>query len=167
MCDEKAQITNIVARWPGSTHDSSIFDNSLCALLESHAFQGHLVSDNGYPCRAYLLTPILNPSMPTEKRYNTCHISARGLVERVFGVWKKRFPCLQNGLRTKINTTLAVIVALAVVYKFGKRLGDEVLSEFEVDYRIEHTEDEGDDHNAATAGGNAVRRTLIANHFTA
>ncbi len=68
VCDEKAHITNIVARWPGSTHDSRIFDNShLCALLEIHAFQGHLVGDNGYPCRAYLLTPILNPSMPAEK----------------------------------------------------------------------------------------------------
>ncbi|XP_016300735.1 putative nuclease HARBI1 [Sinocyclocheilus anshuiensis] len=168
VCDEKVQIINIVARWPGSTHDSRIFDNShLCALLESHAFQGHLVGDNGYPCRAYLLTPILNPSTPAEKRYNTCHIAARGLVERVFGVWKKRFPCLQNGLRTKLDTTLAVIVALAVLYNFGKRLGDEVLPEFEVDYRIEHTEDEGEEHNAATANGNAVRRTLIENHFTA
>uniref|UniRef100_A0A671MZD7 DDE Tnp4 domain-containing protein n=1 Tax=Sinocyclocheilus anshuiensis TaxID=1608454 RepID=A0A671MZD7_9TELE len=155
VCDEKAQITNTVARWPGSTHDSRIFDNS------------HLSGDNGYPCRAYLLTPILNPSTPAEKRYNTCHIAARGLVERVFGVWKKRFPCLQNGLRTKLDTTLAVIVALAVLYNFGKRLGDEVLSEFEVDYRIEHTEDEGEEHNAVTANGNAVQRTLIENHFTA
>ncbi|XP_016109879.1 putative nuclease HARBI1 [Sinocyclocheilus grahami] len=161
VCDEKAQITNIVARWPGSTHDSRIFDNShLCALLESHAFQGHLVGDNGSPCCAYLLTPILNPSMPAEKRYNTCHIAARGLVERVF-------PCLQNGLRTKLDTTLAVIVALAVLYNFGKRLGDEVLPEFEVDYRIGNTEEEGEEHNAANANGNAVRRTLIENHFTA
>uniref|UniRef100_A0A672KZA5 DDE Tnp4 domain-containing protein n=1 Tax=Sinocyclocheilus grahami TaxID=75366 RepID=A0A672KZA5_SINGR len=163
--DEKAQITNIVARWPGSTHDSRIFDNS--ALLERHAFQGHLVGDNGYPCRAYLLTTILNPSTPAEKRYNTCHIAARSLVERVLGVWKKRFPCLQNGLRTKLDTTLAVIFALAVLYNFGKRLGDEVLPEFEVEYRIEHTEAEGEEHNAATANGNAVRRTLIENHFTA
>lgn len=85
----------------------------------------------------------------------------------MFGVWKKRFPCLQNGLRTKINTTLAVIVSLSVLYNFGKRHGDEVLSEFEVDYRIEHTDDEGEDHNVATAIGNAVRRTLIENHFTA
>ncbi len=160
VCDEKVQITNIVARWPGSTHDSRIFDNShLCALLESHAFQCHLVGDNGYPCRAYLLTPILYSSTPAEKRYNTCHIAARGLVERV---WKKR-----NGLRTKLDTTLPVIVALAVLYNFGKRFGDEVLSEFEVDYRIEHTDDEGEEHNAATANGNAVWRTLIENHFTA
>ena len=28
VCESDAFITNIVARWPGSTHDSSIFDNN-------------------------------------------------------------------------------------------------------------------------------------------
>ena len=28
VCDSDAFITNIVARWPGSTHDSRIFENS-------------------------------------------------------------------------------------------------------------------------------------------
>ena len=28
VCDSDAFITNIVARWPGTTHDSRIFENS-------------------------------------------------------------------------------------------------------------------------------------------
>jgi len=28
VCDSDAFITNIIARWPGSTHDSRIFENS-------------------------------------------------------------------------------------------------------------------------------------------
>lgn len=52
VCDEKFQITTTVARWPGSTHDSHV-----CALLEGHGFQGHLVGDYGYPGHSYLMTP--------------------------------------------------------------------------------------------------------------
>ena len=49
VCDDKGQLTNIVARWPGSTHDSKVFDNShLGAMLERGAYEGHLLGDNGY-----------------------------------------------------------------------------------------------------------------------
>lgn len=89
------------------------------------------------------MTPLLNRTTPAEKRYNTCHIAARGLVERVFGVWKKRFPCLQNGLRTKLETTLAVIVALAVLYNLGIRLGDELPQEPNADQPNGNTYDDG------------------------
>ena len=29
ICDAQMQLTNIVARWPGSTHDSYILSNSM------------------------------------------------------------------------------------------------------------------------------------------
>ena len=58
ICDIDAFITNIVARWPGSTHDSRIFDNSKIAdKLRDGAIDGILVGDSGYACRAYLMTP--------------------------------------------------------------------------------------------------------------
>ena len=60
--DSDAFITNIVARWPGSTYDSRIFENSNIAdKLRDGALDGILLDDSGYACRAYLLTPILNP----------------------------------------------------------------------------------------------------------
>ena len=45
VCDSNALITNIVARWPGVTHDSRIFDNfamdpsmaSLLVIVDMHA----------------------------------------------------------------------------------------------------------------------------------
>ena len=164
MCDDNALIANIVAQWPGSTHDSSIFDNShLCAMLEQQEFQGHLVGDNGYPCRAYLMTLLLNAQTPAERRYNACHITERGLVERVFGVCKQRFPCLQDGLCTKLDTTLTVIVTVAVLYNFGERLGDELSEEADEDPHEER--DDQEHHSAATVNGNAVCRTLIEKHF--
>ena len=74
VCDSDAFITNIVARWPGSTHDSRIFENSNIAdKLRDGALDGILVGDSGYACRAYLLTPILKPKNAGEVRYNTAH----------------------------------------------------------------------------------------------
>jgi hypothetical protein len=34
ICDHDLTLTNVVARWPGSTHDSRIFENSnICARI--------------------------------------------------------------------------------------------------------------------------------------
>uniref|UniRef100_A0A673ZYN2 DDE Tnp4 domain-containing protein n=1 Tax=Salmo trutta TaxID=8032 RepID=A0A673ZYN2_SALTR len=159
VCDGKVQLTNIVARWPGSTHDSRIFDNShLCAMLERGTYEGHLLGDNGYACRGYLMTPLLNPQTSEEREYNTSHILARDFIERVFGVWKKRFPCLKEGLRTKMDTTLTIIIAVAVLYNFGKRQGDKLPEENAEGGQVQH---------AANANGNAVRIILTDNHFAA
>ena len=59
VCDTKLMFTNIVCRWPGSTHDSRIFDNSaLCSQFRNGLIDGILLGDGGYPCRHYLMTLI-------------------------------------------------------------------------------------------------------------
>ena len=98
------QFTNVVSRWQGSAHDSTIFSNSrLCARFEAGEFDGgYLLGDAGYPCKPYLLTPIAAPTSPAEQRYNYAHIQTRNTIERAFGVLKRRFPCLRLGLRVKV-----------------------------------------------------------------
>lgn len=58
-------------RWPGSVHDSTIFDNSFIrAKFENNEFgKTFLLGDGGYPCRSYLLTPLLNPRTEAEQKY--------------------------------------------------------------------------------------------------
>uniref|UniRef100_A0A673XRZ4 DDE Tnp4 domain-containing protein n=1 Tax=Salmo trutta TaxID=8032 RepID=A0A673XRZ4_SALTR len=163
VCDDKGHYS----RWLGSIHDRRIFYNShLCAMLERGAYEGHLLGDNGYACHGYPVTPHLNPQTPEEREYNTSHILARGFIERVFGVWKKRFQCLKEALCTKMDTTLTIIIAVAVLYNFCKRQVDELTEEAEEDLPEENAED-GQLQHAANANGNAVRRTLIENHFAA
>lgn len=64
-------------RWPGSVHDSTIFDNSLLrAQFENNEFKGcFLLGDGGYPCRKYLMTPLLNPTTAAEKKYQVNKIN--------------------------------------------------------------------------------------------
>jgi len=93
ISDSHSRITDVVARWPGSVHDSTVFDNSrIRALLETGPREGYLVGDGGYPCRQYLLTPVLNPATEAEKKYNEAQASARNCIERANGILKRRFP---------------------------------------------------------------------------
>lgn len=77
------------------------------------------MGDNGYACRPYLLTPLLQPQNEQEARYNRAHKHTRNVVERIFGKWKRRFPCLSRMLRTKLETTQAIICACSVLYNIG------------------------------------------------
>lgn len=39
ICNSKMKMSNVVARWPGSTHDSTIFMNSrICARFDQGEF---------------------------------------------------------------------------------------------------------------------------------
>ena len=100
-------------------HDSRIFRNSrLCAKFENHDYDGILL---GYAVKPYLLTPILNPQTAPERRYNYSHCRTRNTVERLFGVWKRRFA---TGLRVKVRTVLVIIVALAVLHNLARMRND-------------------------------------------
>ena len=124
ICDANLIIRNLVVRWPGSTHDSRIFDNSeICAKFDNHEVQGLLLGDNGYPLRQYLMTPLLHPATPAGRRYNAAHTRSRVKIENLFGVWKRRFPCLSRTLALKLDTTLAVIVACGVLHNLARQNG--------------------------------------------
>jgi len=100
LVNSELQFMDIVARWPGSAHDSHIFRNSrLFARLESGEFQKMaILGDSGYALKPYLLTPISNPVGRTQMLYNESQIRTRNVVERSFGVWKRRFPVLSLGI---------------------------------------------------------------------
>ena len=140
VCESDAFITNTVARWPGSTHDSRIFDNTIADKLRDGAIDGILVGDSGYACRAYLMTPILEPKNAGEVRYNTAHRRTRCVIKRCFGLLKRRFPCFHLGLRTALANTLVIIVANAVLHNFAlmhrKQDCDEDIENEEVPFDV-------------------------------
>ena len=122
VSNAEGEIINIVCRWPGSTHDSTIFNNSrLCSQFENGNIRGVLLGDSGYPCRPYLLTPFLNPTIESERRYNRAHILTRGLIERVFGQLKQRFRCLKIPIRLNLSGAQNVIVACACLHNMIKK----------------------------------------------
>ena len=123
ICDSKLKFTNIVARWPGSTHDARIFDNSsICMRFEENRIPGLLLGDKGYPCRPFLMTPFRNPAVEAEVQYNRSLSKTRTSVERMFGIWKRRFPCLKVGLRCKLDTAMSMITATVILHNIAINL---------------------------------------------
>lgn len=91
------EFFDLGASWPGSVHDCRIFDNSRVRVIyEEHRMPGVLLGDMGYACPHFLMTPLADPGTANAPRgsYNKAHIRIRNSVERAFGVWKRRLPCL-------------------------------------------------------------------------
>ncbi|KAK1901358.1 putative nuclease HARBI1 [Dissostichus eleginoides] len=70
-------LTNCVVRWPGSVHDA----------------------DNAYPLLPWVKTPFPTANTPSQMRYNNANGRTRCAIERLNGVLKRRFACL-NYLRS-------------------------------------------------------------------
>jgi len=116
------EFSNIVVRWKGATHNSRIFYNSsLCAQFERGQHSGLLLGDSGYAQSSYLFTTWLHPTTTGQQRNNRAHIRSRGMVERMFGVWKNRFQYLRNTLRFEPRRCCEVIIATAVLNSYLKQ----------------------------------------------
>lgn len=100
ICDSDLKILNINANFPGSTHDTFIWKQSLVREFLVREYLRNrrgfwLIGDSGYPLEPYLMIPFLDPpDNSPESRYNRAHIVARNSIERCIGVWKYRFRCL-------------------------------------------------------------------------
>jgi hypothetical protein len=117
VSDANLKILDIVARWPGSSHDSTIFNQSrLCGRCENNEMgNGLLMGDGGYPLKSYLITPLANTNTRAENLFNEAQIRTRNPVERSYGVWKRRFPILSSGISLKTEKVQWIIVATAVL----------------------------------------------------
>ncbi|CAI6375872.1 unnamed protein product [Macrosiphum euphorbiae] len=126
------KIKNIVARWPGSAHDSNIFSNSrIRAQFEDNMFgDALLLGDSGYGVSNYMMTILNEPRTEGEQLYNESLIRTRNTVERLFGVLKRRFPIISLGIKSSLELTQGIIVACAVLHNIARDFNEEEL-EFE------------------------------------
>ncbi|CAL1671763.1 unnamed protein product [Lasius platythorax] len=90
-----------------------------------------LVGDAGYPALPFLFTPIVNPTTDEKIRYNEIHGRTRRIVERTFGIWKRRFPCLSREVTTKIITSTTIVIACAVLHNLSLIFKDILVEEEE------------------------------------
>ena len=125
--DAKLIVQDIVARWPGSSHDSTIFNHSRQrARLEGNEFgNGVVLCDSAYAVGTHMLPPLQAPQSREEQLYNESQIRTRNVVERFYGVWKERFPILSLGIQLT-NQIQNVIVACAVLHNVARKNNEDV-----------------------------------------
>lgn len=136
-----------------------------------------LLADGGYGSEEFLATPPRQTSRTrtaAEERYQQVHISTRNVVERLFGQWKMRFPCLWIGMNFRnLNTVQATIIATAVLHNMCKMYVDSQppeLSESEERlYNLAREQEMRLQQNVIINGGQrlpaTIRNNLLKNYF--
>ncbi|XP_072047331.1 LOW QUALITY PROTEIN: putative nuclease HARBI1 [Amphiura filiformis] len=171
VCDAKYRILNVVARWPGSTHDSRILQASrLGHAYDNGRLQGLLLGDSGYALKPWLMTPIQHPSTEAEEEYNRAHKRTRVLIEQLNGQLKNKFACLgSSGPKVKSpETACDMIVACCVLFNISKDDYVQEAQDDDDDNQPPNPDDAGDLEapDADELLGIAVRNELVRNVFS-
>lgn len=121
MCEPDVLFHQVVARWPGSVNDSRISENNLLysKLEQNQIPMYHLLSDAEYALKRFVMTQVSAPRDPQERAYNNSNCKTRKVIERGFGILKRRFGYWCMKLRTHLDITKAIIVARVVMHNIG------------------------------------------------
>lgn len=165
ICDSDMRILDVVSRFPGSTHDSTVLKESgIHERFDKGEFSGWLLGDAGYGVKPWLLTPFENPATESEVRYNLSHNATYSVVERTIDVLKSRFRCLDNpnGVLlynpekvSKIILVCCIIHNIAVV----KNIEVDLALDLRPPIKDESTEDD-------TMEGTVQRDKVVAEYFS-
>lgn len=145
-------ITGVNTRYPGATHDSSVWKSSMAyahlkteyenapeqnskwllgmysitITIQNSDLHYFLTGDSGYALQPYLFTPFVNATTDEQRHFNKVHAKTRSKVERCIGVLKNRFRCLL-GERTLLYShekCSHIIVSCVVLNNFMLKNGE-------------------------------------------
>ncbi|XP_019380091.1 PREDICTED: putative nuclease HARBI1 isoform X2 [Gavialis gangeticus] len=88
----RLEFTDVLARFPGSSHDSSVWSQSalLRRFRRGEFTPGWLLGDHSYPLQPWLLTPLAHPEGDAELQYNHAHKRTRFLCK----ILQQRYPAI-------------------------------------------------------------------------
>lgn len=115
------RIIDAVCRWPGSAHDAIVFRNS--ALHEKFTngefgVDSAIITDSAYALDDFVCKPLQNPRSESEKRYQFAQVRSRNVVERTYGVLKRKFQCLSEGMAFGRETIQDIILSCCILHNF-------------------------------------------------
>ncbi|XP_017469591.1 PREDICTED: uncharacterized protein LOC108361483 [Rhagoletis zephyria] len=156
ICDENKKFINIFVGFPGSSHDSWVFQNSpIYQKLSSYCGDYYLLGDSAYPCTQYVITPYKDNGHLTaaQKNFNVKLSSGRVAIEHTFGILKQRFRqlyyCKLRGSRKLCHFIRACCVLHNIANESDLEFSPEVL-----------IEERAENECGETARGNSVRDAI-------
>jgi hypothetical protein len=142
VCSADFTFSDIVVRFPGSSHDSFIWNS--CTLKRRFVAGDYgnfvLLGDSGYAQRPWLMTPVRNPMTPAQLRYNGIHTGTRFKIENTFGIWKSRFRCIDKSggaMQYWPQRCCKIITATAVLHNYAIRNGVPLPPQREIDQAVD------------------------------
>lgn len=164
ICDGSGTFLNVDCSWPGSVHDSRIWNNSGARFcIEANRCDALIIGDEGYGISPWLMAPYRHPNAPHELNFNRVLSKERVVIERAFGQLKARFPLLKGKVRLRTNKIPAIIVCCFILHNVSKYLNDP-------DFEVDGTNDDFLNLPALSGGNETIqgqnRRTFIAHQLT-
>ena len=169
ICDDVFKFIDVVVKWPGSTHDAFIWRQSginlKIASKEIPIIDGWFLGDSGYPLRPNLMTPLLSPVTPRERRYNHAFLKTRKTIEYTFGIWKSRWRSMDKtggSLCYSPERVCKLILSSMKLHNFciDCRLQIDIEN---LESDMPYTETDYTEHSD---NGILVRENIIRNYFT-
>ncbi|KAG2400089.1 uncharacterized protein HKW66_Vig0100570 [Vigna angularis] len=155
-CDFAMKFTYVLAGWEGTASDSRILKNALDRDDPLVIPQGkYYLGDAGFMLKSTVMTPYrgvryhlkeFSRRGPQNARelFNHRHSSLRNVIERTFGVLKKRFSIIASGTEPhyELETMMNIILACCILHNFirGVDRDDPFLNE--VDNELNEREEQ-------------------------
>ncbi|XP_062086320.1 uncharacterized protein LOC133792429 [Humulus lupulus] len=136
ICNFDMQFIYAYAGWEGSAHDTRIFYTALRDSTSNFPKppQGkYYLVDAGYPQitgflgpykgQRYHLPQFQRGSKPTgyKEVFNQAHSSLRSVIERTFGVWKKRWKILRDMPSYPYQKQVKIVIASMTLHNYIRR----------------------------------------------
>jgi DDE superfamily endonuclease len=179
VCDFEMEFRYILAGWEGSAHDGRVLQDA----QTRHGFctpKGkYWLGDAGYGCTEFVLAPYrgvryhlkeqrLAGRTPENAKelFNLRHASLRNVIERIFGVVKRKFKVLNIAAEYSIDTQIHLVIALTGLANFltvHGNISQEELEEVDRDIAAQETEPAVEVTVTPESSEMAARRDQIAN----
>ncbi|XP_068486360.1 protein ALP1-like [Phaseolus vulgaris] len=149
-CDFDTKFTYVLVGWEGTASDSRILKDALVRGDPLVIPEGkYYLGDAGFMLKRNIITPYRGlryhlkeysrrGPQNAKELFNHRHSSLRNVIERTFGVIKKRFPIIASGTEPHydVDTMTKIVLACCIVHNFLRGIeNDESLLE-EVDNEL-------------------------------
>jgi DDE superfamily endonuclease len=137
ICNFDMRFTDVLSGWEGSVADSTLWMEAHRLGAVSIPRGKYVLGDAGFPNCDYCLTPYrgvryhLKEWEKANKRprnakelFNLRHAKLRNVIERIFGVMKKRFKILTLPRAFKMTAQARVVLALCVLHNILRDIGE-------------------------------------------
>ena len=123
VVNHRGAITFLSSRWPGSVHDSHVLQETfLQDMLDRNLLdEYYLLGDSE---KLINTLPKIRGTETPQVYYNECLSKTRVKVECIFGMLKKKFPCLVNESCYQPEVVCDVIKSCIFLWNFGLLSGD-------------------------------------------
>lgn len=151
VCSFDMTFQYVLAGWKGSAHDVLVLKDALKKDFQVPAGKYYL-ADAGYALTPQFLVPYrgvryhLREWESSNRRpqdhkelFNLRHTSLRNVIERIFGLIKKRFPTITTPGQYDFPTQVSMAIVAIVLHNFICKTGygvDDIEREFEADFRV-------------------------------